>query len=117
LSWTFPIREELKLRLFENRVVGRIFGHKREEVAGGWRRLHNEERHNLHASQNILRGGNVARRGELRNAYKILVGKPEWKRPLGRPRRIWENNILMALGKIGWKVWIRCIYLKVGTNC
>jgi hypothetical protein len=80
------------LRVFENRVQGIIFGPKREEVAGGWRRLHNEELHNLHASPNIIRvikssrmrwSGHVARMGEVKNTHKILVGMPEGKRPLG----------------------------------
>jgi hypothetical protein len=84
--------------MFENRVLRRIFGHKREEVAGGWRRLHNEELLNLYTSPNIVRviklrrvrwEGHVARMGKMRNAYNILVVKPEGKRPLGRPRRRW----------------------------
>jgi hypothetical protein len=82
--------------VFENRVLRRIFGPKREEVAGDWRRLHNEELHNLHASPNVIRvikskrmswTGHVARMEEMRNAFKILIGKSEGKRPLGRPRR------------------------------
>jgi hypothetical protein len=85
----------------ENRVLRRILGPKREEVAGDWRRLHNEELHNLCISPTIIRVmksrrmtfiGYVARMGEMRNSYDILVGKPEWKRPLGRPRRRWEDN-------------------------
>jgi hypothetical protein len=82
--------------MFENRVLRRIFGPKREEVAGGWRRLHNEELHNYCASSNIIRViiswgfscvGHVVCTVELRNAYSILVGKPGRKRQLGRPRR------------------------------
>jgi hypothetical protein len=100
------------LRVFEKKVLGRIFGPKREEVAGGWRRLHNEELHNLYGSSYIVRmvklrrmewEGHVARMGEVRNAYKILVGKPEGTRPLGRPRRIWEDNIRMNLKETGCK--------------
>jgi hypothetical protein len=80
-------------------------------VTGYWRRLHNEELHNLYSSPNIIRmiksrrmrwAGHVARMGETRNAYRILVGKPEGKRPLGRPRRMWVDNIKMDLGEIGW---------------
>jgi hypothetical protein len=82
--------------VFENRVLRRIFGPKREEVKGQWRKLHNEELHILYSSPNIIRqiksrrmrwAGLVARMGEERNVYKVLMGKPEGKRPLGRPRR------------------------------
>jgi hypothetical protein len=83
--------------VFENRVLSRIFGPKRDEVIGGWRKLHNEELHNLYCSP-----GYVARMGEKRNAYRILVGKPEGKKPLGIPRRRWEDNIRMDLREIGW---------------
>jgi hypothetical protein len=95
-TWSLTLRVEPRLRVFENRVVMRTFGPKRAEVEGGWRRLHNEELHNLYASPNIISviksrriigARNVTRMGEMRNAYKSLVGKPEGKRPLGRPRR------------------------------
>jgi hypothetical protein len=103
--------------VFENRALRRIFGPKRDEVIGGWRKLHNEELHNLYCSPSIIRiiksrrmrwAGHVARMVEKRNAYGILVGKPEGKRPLGRPRRRWENNIKMDLREIGLGVmdWI-----------
>jgi hypothetical protein len=84
--------------VFENRVLRRIFGPKRDEVIGGWRKLHNEELHNLHCSPSIIRiiksrrmgwAGHVARMGEKRNAYRILVGNPEENRSLGRLRRRW----------------------------
>jgi hypothetical protein len=90
-----PLREEQRLRVFENRVLRRIFGPKRDEVTGVWRKLHNEELHNLYSSQSIIRmmksrrvrwAGHVARVGKKRNTCRILVGKPERKRPLGRPR-------------------------------
>jgi hypothetical protein len=90
----------------------RIFGPKRKDVAGAWRRLHNEELHNLYTSPNVTRvinlrsmiwAGHVARMGEVRNAYNILVGKPEGKRPLGRPSRRWEDNITMDLRETGWE--------------
>jgi hypothetical protein len=93
-TWSLTVREEHKLRVFESRVL-RIFGPKRDGVTGGWRKLHNEELHNLYSSQSIIRivksrrvrwAGHVARMGEKRNVYRLLVGKPERKRPLGRPR-------------------------------
>jgi hypothetical protein len=86
---------EHKRRVFVNRVLRRIFGPKRDGVTGGWRKLHNEEIHNLYSSPSIIRiiksrrmrwAGHVARMGEKRNVYRLLVGKPEGKRPLGRPR-------------------------------
>jgi hypothetical protein len=95
-TWSLTLTEEYALWVFENRVLRRIFGLKREEVAGGWRRLHNEGLRNLSASLSIVReiksrsmrwAGNVARMGAMRNAYNILIGKPEGKRTLGRPRR------------------------------
>jgi hypothetical protein len=83
--------------VFEKRVMRRIFGPKRDEVTGGWRKLHNEEHHNLYDSSRMMRWtGHVARMG-MRNAYVILVGKPEGKIPLGRPRRRWVDNIKMNL--------------------
>jgi hypothetical protein len=107
------------VRVFEKRVL-RIFGSKQEEVAGGWRRLHSEELHNLYASSNIVMLiksrrmrwlGHVAHMKHMRNAYRILIGKTERKRPLGRPRRRWEDNIRMDLREIGWKVveWMRLV--------
>jgi hypothetical protein len=97
-TWSLTLREEHRLRVFENRVLRRIFGPKRAEVTGGWRKLHNEELHNLYSSPStsIIRminprtmrwGGHVARMGEKRNAYRIFVGNPEGKTPLGRPTR------------------------------
>jgi hypothetical protein len=92
-------------------VLGRIFGPKRDEVIGGWRKLHNEELHNLYCSPSIIRiikprrmrwARHVVRMGrKKKNEYRILVGKPEGKRPLGRPRRRWEDNIKMDF-RIGW---------------
>jgi hypothetical protein len=92
-------------------VLRRIFGPKRDEVTGGWRKLHNEELHDLYSSPSVVRVikerrmrwvGNVARTGEVRAAYNILVGRPEGRRPLGRPRRRWEDNIKMDLREIGF---------------
>jgi hypothetical protein len=97
--------------VFENRVLRRIFGPKRDEVTGEWRKLRNEELRDLYSSPSIIRimksrrmrrVGHVARTGEKRNAYGLLVGKPEGKRPLGRPRHRWVDNIRMDLGEVGW---------------
>jgi hypothetical protein len=88
--------------VFEKGVLRGIFEPMREEVAGGWRRLHNEKLHNLYSSTDIIRvitsrrmkwEGHVARMGKMRNSYNILVGKPEWKRPPGRPRRRWKTKL------------------------
>jgi hypothetical protein len=96
--------------VFENRVLRRIFGPKRDEVTGELRKLHNEELHNLYSSPNIIRqvksrrirwARHVARMGEERKVFKVLMGKPEGKRPLGRPRRRWEDGIRMDLREIG----------------
>jgi hypothetical protein len=101
------LREEHRQRVSENRVLRRIFGPKREED-GSWRKLHNDELHNLHSSPNIVMviksrrirwTGHVARMGEGRGVYRVLVVRSEGKRPLGRPRRRWEDNIKCALGR------------------
>jgi hypothetical protein len=97
--------------VFENRVLRSVFGPKRDEVTGEWRKLHNEELHDLHSSPSIIRiiksrrmrwAGHVARMGEKRNEYRLLVGKPEGRRPIGRPRRKWLDNIRMDLVEVGW---------------
>jgi hypothetical protein len=103
------LREKHRLRVFENRVLRRIFGPKREED-GSWRKLHNDELHSLYSSLNIVRmiksrrirwAGYVARVGEGRGVYRILVGRPEGKRPLGRPRHRWKYNIKLDIREIG----------------
>jgi hypothetical protein len=108
------LREERRLRVFENRVLRRIFGPKGDEVTGEWRKHHNEEIHDLYSSPNIVRviksrrmrwAGHVARMGEGRGVYRVLVGKPEGKRPLGRPRRRWEDNIKVDLQEFGCAIW------------
>jgi len=103
-----------RMGVFENRVLRRIFGHKRDEVTGEWRKLHNEELNDLYCSPTIVQVlksrrmrwvGHVARMGERRGVYRVLVGKLEGKRPLGRPRRRWEENIKMDLQEWEVGVW------------
>ena len=109
-TWSLILREKRKLRVSENMVLRRIFGPRRDEVTGEWRRLHNEELNDLYSSPNIVWviksrkmrwAGHVARMGEERGAYRVLVGKPDEKRPLGRPRRRWLDNIRMDLQEVG----------------
>ena len=102
------MREECKLKVFENRVLRRVFGPKRDEVTGEWRKLHNEELNDLYCSPNIVQViksrrmrwvGHVACMGEGKGVYRVLVGEPEGKRPLGRPRHRWEHK--MDLQEVG----------------
>jgi hypothetical protein len=108
-TWSLTLEEEHRLMVFENRVLRKIFGPKREED-GSWRKLHNDELHGLYTLPNIVRviksrrmrcAGHVACMGEGRGAYRVLVGRPEGKRPQGKPRCRWEDNIEMDLGEIG----------------
>jgi len=107
--------EERKLRVFENMVLRRIFGPRRDEVTGEWRRLHNEELNGLYTSPNIvwvikLRrmswAGHVAHMGEERGVYRVLVGKLEGSRPLGRPRCSWVDNIGWISRRWDVGIWI-----------
>jgi hypothetical protein len=109
-TWSVTLRKEHRLRVFENRALRRIFGPKRDEVTGSWRKLHNEELHGSYSSPSTVTvikarrmrlAGHVARMGEVRVAYNILVGRPEGRRPLG-PRRRLEDNIKMDLREIGF---------------
>ena len=109
-AWSLTLREERKLRVFENMVLWRIFGPRRDEVTGEWRRLLKEELNDLYSSPNIVRviksrrmrwAGHVARMGEERGVHRVLDGKPEGKRLMGRPRRRWVDNIRMDLQEVG----------------
>ena len=124
-TWSLTLREEHWLRVFENRVLRRVFGPKRDEVTGEWRKLHNEKLSDLYSLPNIVRvaksrrvrwTGHVACMGEGRGVHRVLVGKPEGKRPVGRPRldgriilkwifRKWEEVV-----GTGWS------WLRIGTD-
>jgi len=122
-TWSLTLREERKLRMFENMVLRRIFGSRKDEVTGEWRRLHNEELNDLYSSPSIVRviksrrirwAAHVARMGEERGVYRVLVGKPEGRRPLGRPRRRWVDNIRMDLHEVGcgYMDWIELAQVR-----
>ena len=108
-TWSLTLREEHRLRVFEKKVLRKIFGAKKDEITGERRKLHNTELHALYSSPNIIRSfqsgrlrwaGHVARVEHSRNTYRVLVGKPEGKRSLGRPRSRWEENIEMDLREV-----------------
>ena len=109
---SLTLSEECRLRIFKNRVLRRIFGHKRDKVKGEWRKLHNEVLNDLYPLPNIIQviksrrmswAGHVARIGERRGTYGVLVGKPEGNISFGRPRHRWEDHITMDLKKVGWE--------------
>jgi hypothetical protein len=106
-TWSLTVREEHRLRVFENRVLRKIFGPRRDQVTGVWKKLHNKELHHLNTSSSIIRNGKWMRMWwagyvavmKKRNSFGLLVGKLEGNRPLGKPRRGWMNNIKMNLGE------------------
>jgi len=109
-TWSLTLRKERKLRVFEYMGLRRIFGPRRDKIAGEWRRLHNAQLNDLYSSTNIVRviksrrmrwTGHVARMGEERGVYRVLVGKPEGRRPLGRLRHKWVDNIRTDLQEMG----------------
>ena len=111
--------------MFENRVLRRIFGPKSEDVTWEWRKLHNEERNILFSSPNIVRVkkiennemcGACSAYGEGRGVFRVLVGEPWGKTPLGRPRSRWEDNIKIDLQEVGWGAWIGSSWLRIGTG-
>jgi hypothetical protein len=108
-TWSVTMKEVSGLRVFENRVLGRLFGSKRDEVTGELIKIHNEEPHDLCCSTNIFRvinsrrmrlAGHVAGIGDERGVYRVLVGKPERKRPFGRPRHERDDNIKIDLQEV-----------------
>jgi hypothetical protein len=119
-TWSLTLREEHRLRVFENRVLRGISGPRRDEVTGEWRKLHSGKLHNLYSSDIIRQiksrrmrwAGHVAPMGEGRNVYRVLKGKPEGKRPLERS----EDGMEMDLKEIGWGcVWSGFTWLRIGT--
>jgi hypothetical protein len=115
-TWSLTLWEEHRLRVFEKRVLRKMFGPKRKKDVS-WRILHNNEFHNLYSSLNrrMRWAGHVARMREGRGVYRLLVGRPEGKRPLGRPRRRWKDNIKMDLReiRINGANWIRLAQNRV----
>ena len=101
--------EGRRLRVFENMVLRRMLGPKRNDVTGEWKRLDNEELNDLYSSPNTIRvtkkkemGGTCSTYGERRSAYRVLVGRNEVKRPIGRTRPVWADNCKMGLQEVGW---------------
>jgi len=109
-TWSLTLRKQRSLRVFENKVLRRIFGPNRDEITGEWRKLYKEALNDLHSTPNIIRVINsrrtiwaehVARMGERRNLYRVVVGKPEGRRPYGRPKHTWKDDIKLDLQEVG----------------
>ena len=123
-TWSLTMREECRLIVLENRVLRRIYGPKRNEVTGEWRKLHNEEVNDLYSSPNIVRliklrremGGACSAYGGEKRRIQGLVGKPEGMRPLRRPKHRWGNNIKMDLHEVVRGGWTGLIWLRIGTG-
>jgi hypothetical protein len=124
-TWSLTLREERKLRVSENKVLRRIFGSRRDEVTGKWWRLHNEELNDLYSSPNIVRvikwrrmrwAGHVARMGEERGVYRFMLGKPEGRRPMGRPRCRWWRIIGWTSRRWVVGLWTGLGWPRIGTG-
>ena len=122
-TWSLTLREERKLRVFENRVLRKIFGPRRDELKGEWRKLHNEL-NDMYISSTIFRviksrrmrwAGHVARMEDRRGVFRVLMGKPEGKRPLGRRRFRWEDNIKKGLQEVVYG-GMECIEMAQETD-
>ena len=125
-TWSLTLREERRLRVFENRVLRRIFWPKRDEVTGECRKLHYEELSDLYSSPKIVQmiklrkviwARHVARTGQRRGVYRVWVGKSEGKKLLGRPSLRWEDNIKMDLQEVGCGARTGSIWLRIGIGC
>jgi hypothetical protein len=121
-TWSLTLREERRLKVFENSVMRKVFGPKRDEVTGEWRKLHNEELSDPYSLPNIVRvvksrrmrwAENVARMGEGRGVHRVLVGISEGKRPLRKSRHRWEDNIKMDLEEMDWEAWSGLIWVRI----